>query len=125
MKTPLDPRHKRREKIIQELFALTFHSIKPKTEEGRQIVKSLAKIDAIIAKDAPEWPIEQINKIDLTILRLAIWELAIKPKEPPKVIIDEAIELAKTFGSENSPAFVNGVLGTVYKSLKKTQKNEQ
>jgi N utilization substance protein B len=86
------------------------------------VAKSLAKIDNIITKDAPEWPITQINKIDLAILRLAVWELVIKAKEPPKVIIDEAIELAKTFGSENSPSFINGVLGTVYKNLKKTKK---
>ncbi len=122
MKTPLDPRHIKRQKTIQDLFALTFRQIKPKTELGKEVVKSLEKIDKIIAKAAPEWPIEQINKIDLTILRLAIWELVIKAKEPPKVIIDEAIELAKSFGGENSPAFVNGVLGTVYKNLKKNKK---
>jgi len=67
---------------------------------------------------APEWPLEQINKIDLAILRLAIWELTIKQKEPPKVIIDEAIELGKTYGSEKSSSFINGVLGTVFKNLK-------
>ncbi len=119
MKTPLDPRHLKRQKTIQDLFALTFRQIKPKTELGKQVNKSLDKIDKIITQAAPEWPIEQINKVDLTILRLAVWELVIKQKEPPKVIIDEAIELAKTFGSENSPAFVNGVLGTVYKKFKK------
>jgi len=119
MKTPFDPRHKKREKAIQDLFSLTFRCDKPKTDLGKQVFKSLPKIDAIIAKDAPEWPIAQINKIDLTILRLAIWELAIKAKEPPKVIIDEAIELGKAYGSENSPSFINGVLGTVYKNIKK------
>jgi N utilization substance protein B len=122
MKTPLDPRHKKREKTIQDLFVLTFRSAKPKTDLGREVNKALVKIDSIISKAAPEWPLTQINKVDLTILRLAIWELVIKATQPPKVIIDEAIELAKAFGSENSPSFVNGVLGTVYKNLKKTKK---
>jgi len=122
MKTPLDPRHLKRKKTIQDLFVLTFHSAKPKTDLGKQVAKALKKIDGIITKAAPEWPLVQINRIDLTILRLAIWELVIKQKEPPKVIIDEAIELAKVFGSENTPSFVNGVLGTVYKNLKKPKK---
>ena len=119
MKTPLDPRHLKRKNTIQDLFVLTFQSAKPKTDLGKQVAKALKKIDGIITKAAPEWPLVQINRIDLTILRLAIWELVIKQKEPPKVIIDEAIELAKAFGSENTPSFVNGVLGAVYKNLKK------
>jgi len=122
MKTPFDPRHLKRKKTIQDLFVLTFHSAKPKTDLGKQVAKALKKIDGVITKAAPEWPLVQINRIDLTILRLAIWELVIKQKEPPKVIIDEAIELAKVFGSENTPPFVNGVLGTVYKNLKKPKK---
>lgn len=76
----------------------------------------MAEIDEIIEKCASEWPISKINKIDLAILRLAIYELAFPTKTPPKVIIDEAVELAKEFGSENSPAFINGVLGTVIKN---------
>ncbi len=122
MKTPLDPRHLKRKKTIQDLFVLTFRSSKPKTDLGKQVAKAFKKIDNIITKAAPEWPLAQINRIDLTILRLAIWELVIKQKEPPKVIIDEAIELAKVFGSESTPSFVNGVLGTVYKNLQKTKK---
>ena len=69
----------------------------------------------MIAKAAPEWPIEKLNKSDLAILRLAVYELTIEKKEPVKVIIDEAIELAKELGSENSSSFVNGVLGTIVK----------
>ncbi|MCX6725812.1 MAG: transcription antitermination factor NusB [Candidatus Shapirobacteria bacterium] len=117
MKTQFDPRHQKREKTVQDLFAFSFqknHS--PKTELGKKILKSIQKIDQIITESAPEWPLEQINKIDLAILRLAIWELTIKKKEPPKVIIDEAIELGKTYGSEKSSAFINGVLGTVFKN---------
>jgi len=63
------------------------------------------------------WPVDKLNKIDLAILRLAIYELERK-KTPPKVIIDEAVELAKEFGGENSPSFINGVLGTIYKEAK-------
>lgn len=116
MKTKFDPRHKKREKTIQDLFAFSFKKNQPpKTEVGKKIFKSIQKIDQIITESAPEWPLEQINKIDLAILRLAIWELIIKKKEPPKVIIDEAIELGKTYGSEKSSSFINGVLGTVFK----------
>lgn len=75
------------------------------------------RIDNAIQIAAPEWPTEKIAKIDLAILRLAACELMVEKKEPPKVIIDEAIELAKTYGNENSPKFVNGVLGTILKSL--------
>ena len=74
-------------------------------------------IDSAIQTAAPEWPIEKIAKIDLAILRLAVCELIIEKKEPPKVIIDEAIELAKTYGNENSPKFINGVLGTILKDV--------
>ena len=77
-------------------------------------MKQKPAIDQYILKAAPRWPLERINKIDLAILRLAIWELCFQKKEPPKVIIDEAVELAKEFGGENSPSFVNGVLGTIY-----------
>lgn len=116
MKTPLDPRHKRREKTIKSLFRWGFGA-KQKADNKltNKILKKREKIDKIISEAAPEWPIEQINKIDLAILRLAIYELIITIKEPPKVIIDEAIELAKTYGGEKSPSFINGVLGTVFK----------
>lgn len=117
MKTPNDPRHKAREKIIKELFGWEFNSqTQLENETVKKIISEIKKIDKIISQAAPEWPIEKINKIDLAILRLAVWELIILKKEPPKVIIDEAIELAKTYGSERSPAFVNGVLGTVFKT---------
>lgn len=79
------------------------------------ILKNQAKIDKIIGPAAPEWPVEQIARIDKIVLRLAIYELVIKKDVPPKVIINEAVELAKSFGGENSSKFVNGVLGTVYR----------
>jgi len=119
MKTPFDPRHKKREAAIQDLFAFSFQKENnPQTEIGQKVKKKLKKIDETVTNAAPEWPLEQINKVDLAILRLAIWELTINRKEPPKVIIDEAIELGKTYGSEKSSSFINGVLGTVFKKLK-------
>lgn len=114
MKTSQDPRHKARIHIMQDLFSWEFREqSKPETERGREIVADLPKIDSELGKAAPEWPINQINKIDLAILRLAIFEIIIKKDVPFKVVVDEAVELAKEFGGESSPGFVNGVLGNV------------
>ncbi len=77
---------------------------------------SQAAIDGIIAPAAPEWPVEQIAKIDKIILRIGVYELMVKRDVPPKVAINEAVELAKTFGGENSSKFINGVLGTIYRN---------
>jgi N utilization substance protein B len=77
---------------------------------------NVEKIDNIIKPAAPEWPIDQIALVDLVILRMAIYELLFKREVPPKVAINEAVELAKTFGGLNSSRFVNGVLGTVYRA---------
>lgn len=74
------------------------------------------KIDNIIRPAAPEWPLEQIALVDLTVLRLAIYELLFKREVPPKVAINEAVELSKGLGGINSSKFVNGVLGTVYRA---------
>ncbi len=88
------------------------------------VVQHLSDIDKIIAKAAPEWPVEQITIVDRNILRIGLFELlyANKDEVPPKVAINEAIELAKSFGGENSGRFVNGVLGTVYKEIGKEEK---
>jgi len=85
------------------------------------VVKNLGKIDKIIEKAAPEWPIEQITIIDRNVLRIGLYELLFGDREavPPKVAINEAIELAKSFGGESSGKFINGVLGTVYKEIEK------
>jgi N utilization substance protein B len=72
-----------------------------------------AQLDAIIAKYAPEWPLDQIAAIDRNILRIAAWEFAIQNLTPVKVAINEAVELAKQFGSDSTPRFVNGVLGSL------------
>lgn len=74
------------------------------------------KIDDIIRPVAPEWPIEQIARIDRIILRIGVYELVITTDVPPKVAINEAVELAKAFGGDNSSKFVNGVLGTVLRN---------
>lgn len=83
------------------------------------VISHREELDKIIGKAAPEWPIDQINIIDRNVLRLGLFELLFSnPEEvPPKVAINEAIELAKTFGGESSGRFVNGVLGTVYREL--------
>ena len=83
------------------------------------VTKHLPEIDKIIEKAAPEWPMPQIPIVDRNVLRLGLFELLYSNKEevPPKVAINEAIELAKTFSGPTSGKFVNGVLGTVYKQL--------
>ncbi|NBO21817.1 transcription antitermination factor NusB [bacterium] len=77
------------------------------------VINNLSVIDRLIEEKAPDWPISNIPKIDLTILRIAIFELVISQKNEPAVIIDESIEVAKEFGSENSSKFIHGVLGAV------------
>jgi N utilization substance protein B len=116
MKTARDPRHRKRREIVKNLFALSFSKQKKTNETAAKILKQKTKIDKQIEKAAPTWPISKLNKIDLAILRLAVFELN-QTETPPKVVIDEAVELAKEFGSENSGPFVNGVLGTIYKQV--------
>jgi N utilization substance protein B len=81
------------------------------------VVKKIKQLDQIIEKVAPEWPINQISIIDRNVLRIGIYELLFAKKDevPSKVAINEAIELAKSFGGESSGKFINGVLGTIYK----------
>ena len=112
MKNPLDPRHKKRQKTVEDLFKQSFHN-QPIDRETKKILANLEAVDNNIKKAAPEFPIDKINKVDLAILRLAIFELVIEKKEPPRVIIDEAIELAKEYGGESSPSFINGALGNI------------
>jgi N utilization substance protein B len=87
------------------------------SEFARQIVFGVlpltGRLDEIIGKYAPEWPLDQIAAIDRNILRMALWELAVYHGTPVKVAINEAVELAKHFGSDSAPRFVNGVLGAL------------
>lgn len=136
-------RHLARSIAMQSLFEWDFHGKKPGTVEeivernkkefGAGVeeeysfidrlvygtVENLPKIDKIIEAAAPEWPIEQITSVDRAVLRLGLYELLFGNREevPPKVAINEAIELAKSFGGESSGRFVNGVLGTVYREI--------
>ena|SRR3990167_4798809 len=80
------------------------------------VLEKRETVDDLIIKAAPEWPIEQVAVIDKTILRLGIYELLFEEEIPPKVAINESVELAKAFGGENSSKFINGVLGTIYRA---------
>jgi N utilization substance protein B len=73
----------------------------------------VAELDAFIAEHAPEWPLDQVATIDRNIIRIALWEFAVSENIPIKVAINEAVELAKVFGSDSSPRFINGVLGSL------------
>lgn len=116
MKTPQDPRHRRRQHLVQELFSTQFHT-QEVSVEAREILKHIKILDEKIQEAAPDFPVEKINKVDLAILRLAIYELIVDSKEPQNVIIDEAVELAKEFANDTSPAFINGVLGNITKHV--------
>ncbi len=137
MKSKSDPRHEARRVALSVLFGWSFLSkdINQLTELAKEslgdkefdknlteslisgVVTNLETIDQIIKATAPEWPLEQIARADLICLRIAIFELYIAQSVPHKVAIDECIELAKEFGSEQSGKFVNGVLGTIVKTL--------
>jgi len=81
------------------------------------VLSHKAEIDATIERYAPEWPIDQITVVDRNILRVGVYELKYVDNIPSKVAINEAIELAKTFGGESSGRFVNGVLGAIFKDM--------
>lgn len=115
MKTSNDPRHHKRQHAVQLLFAQSFPNKQPVDKSIKPIIDNLTEIDAEIKLVAPDYPIDKINKIDLAVLRLAAYELLIEKAAPKKVIIDEAIELAKEFGGDSSPGFINGALGKLIK----------
>ncbi|MFA6919097.1 MAG: transcription antitermination factor NusB [Patescibacteria group bacterium] len=81
------------------------------------VTDHIQEIDGLITKFAPEWPLDQITIVDRNVLRIGTFELKYDDNIPAKVAINEAIELAKTFGGESSGKFVNGVLGAVYKEM--------
>ena len=124
MKTAQDPRHLKRKEAVKVLFAESFTHQPELPELVKQILEKLKDLDKNIQDAAPAWPLDKLNKIDLAILRLATYEL-FYTNTPPKVIIDEAVELSKEFGSEASPSFVNGVLGTVYKGDTSENQNDE
>lgn len=125
----MDARHEKRINIIQNLFAKSFGTGDSKVilphaqyeDITSDIFTNLEKIDEIISTHAPKYPLEKIARIDLCILRLAVYELLFDKKEPLKVIINEAVELAKELGNERSFAFVNAVLGAVVSTINTEQ----
>lgn len=140
MKTSKDPRHQARVIAVQTLFSTNFMDIQrdlhtpsdlaqiDEIEEYdidlynqyiQGVKEKSSDIDALIVKYAPQWPIKQIKKVDLEILRIAILEGFLIKITPPKAAIDEAIELAKAFGGNTSDKFVSGVLGAIYENLAK------
>ena len=118
MKLKTDPRHIKRISLMQTLFTWEFLRKEKPPKEITEIIVNLKDIDDAITKGATNRPLSEINKIDLAILRLAVFELIINKQQPVKVIIDEAVELGKEFGSDSSSAFVNGALGHIV-NLKK------
>ena len=148
MKTYNDPRHQARIMAVQLLFSKDFFTqeigtipfsadelaeINQSQDYDKELLSQLAEgvhekfseIDQYITKYAPQWPLNQIKKADLQILRIAIFEGFIASLTPPKVAIDEAIELAKSFGGNTSDKFVNGVLGAIYENFKKEHGEEK
>ncbi len=141
-------RHLSRSIVLQTLFEWDFNDGKIDTTEAvernikefapglsddtfinellDQVLKKQKVLDDIIAKAAPDWPLDKINSIDRNVLRIGLVELLFSDRKqvPPKVAINEAIELAKTFSGENSGKFVNGVLGAVYKELGEPGKDD-
>jgi transcription antitermination protein NusB len=87
------------------------------TDFAREIIVGVLPLvdhlDQFIAVHAPEWPLDQVATIDRNILRIALWEIAASKQTPIKVAINEAVELAKVYGSDSTPRFVNGVLGSL------------
>jgi len=123
----------RKEELTEEIISRNIREFAPGISEVSFVEKIFKgtvehekEIDPIIEKCAPEWPLEQVTVVDRNILRLGIFELMYGNYDevPPKVAINEAIELAKTFGGESSARFVNGVLGTIYRELGEPMKDD-
>lgn len=114
-KTPVatDPRHQKRIHVMNLLFAYSFREGEEPEAEISKIVEQIKDLDLIIQKIAPERPLTEINRVDLAILRQTVFESKHK-KTPKKVLINEAVELAKEFGSENSAKFINGALSQFF-----------
>lgn len=142
MRSKLDPRHGARKLALSSIFCWLFSESDQLTcatmaqellnqdqvdiQLSQDIIAGVkqnrAHLDDVIATCAPDWPLDKISKIDLVILRISIFEILFSDKTPPRVVIDESVELAKEFGNDTSPKFVNGVLGTVVKNLDEYKK---
>lgn len=113
----MDRRHEIRVSIVQQLYSLKFAPLDSSDSvdvKVRAILKVTDEINKLITDAAPKFPLEKISRVDLSILQMAIYELVFEKKTPPKVIINEAIELAHEMGSEKTPGFINAVLGKIF-----------
>lgn len=124
MKTAADPRHLNRIQAFKQIFSRSFLDQTVDNELAQNCLSHQDEIDEIIKKCAPEWPLSQINRVDLSVLRLAIYELLYKTDVPTKVILDEAVEIAKRYGGQNSSSFVNGALATALKFTNRETNHE-
>ncbi len=135
-------RHLARTCVMQTLFSVEFRKDDAKKLLGRileefapklteqefaydtldGVLKNKAKIKKIIQKFAPQWPVEKIARIDRAILEIGIYEIVFTEDIPPVVAINESIEIAKHYGDDNSPKFINGVLSSVMKKYKSDKK---
>lgn len=139
----MKPRTKARSVALQALYEIDVAGHSPGSVWGQRVAEedltdTLAEfareiifgvhpltmvLDEFIAKHAPEWPLDQVAIIDRNILRIALWEIAVYGKTPVKVAINEAVELGKVYGSDSTPRFVNGVLGSLVNQLPEIQQS--
>ncbi len=119
------------ENSLTQIIEQVLKEFAPKVEDtefvyalAQGVAGKLPEIDRIIEQTAPEWPIAQITPVDRNVLRLGIYELMFLKDVPPKVAINEAVELGKRFGGDSSGKFVNGVLGTLYKKIAPEEASE-
>src|SRR3989344_2004685 len=124
----------KKDELLEEIIEHNIKEFAPGLEEVEFIknlvngaLSKLKEIDKIIEKAAPQWPIDQIAMVDKAVLRLGIYELLFGNRDevPPKVAINESIELGKSFGGDASGKFVNGVLGTIYREIGEPGKDDQ
>src|SRR3989338_1458040 len=115
------------EKELNNVLDYNMREFAPEFDDNgftRALVKGVMKhfdeINELIVTYAPEWPLDKITPVDRNVLRIGIYELKYSPEIPPKVAINEAIELAKGFGGDSSVKFINGVLGTIYKKMQES-----
>lgn len=122
-----------RKKDITEILERDLKEFAPGIDEPdfawrilKGIIEHLAEIDKILVRAAPEWPLDKIAMVERNVLRIGLYELLYADREevPPKVAINEAIEVAKNYGGPNSVKFINGVLGTVYREMEKENPSE-
>ncbi|MCS6903040.1 MAG: transcription antitermination factor NusB [Candidatus Bipolaricaulota bacterium] len=123
-------RHAARERILKLLFQRDFrpvsnHELGEEDSYVREVASGVSEkqseIDRLIAQRAEGWRLERLHTVDRNILRLAIYELLYREDVPPEVVINEAVELAKKYGGEHSPVFVNGILDRIWKEVRKKE----